>query len=93
MDSIVMQLFNGELYPFEKIVPDKTQYRTTAQLISKKMTELSKKLSEEEYGSVEEVYDLRCEMGIMEIEKSFTYGFHLAVKMMAEIFIEEKAVK
>ena len=86
-DSIIAQLYHGDVYPSEQIVPDSKEYKEASQDLRDGLDEISKMLlatsdSEQVSSTVDNLMSLiniRCGA---ECYDHFAYGFKLGVRMM-----------
>ncbi len=83
--SILKQLYDGEIYPAENILPKCEEYGKTEQEISGIMEQLKNKLSEDQ-SLLERLGFLENEMSTIYSFESFSYGFQLAMMLMIETF-------
>jgi hypothetical protein len=85
MKPILEELFYGQIYPFERIVPNDPGYRPLNQKISAIKQTLQEKLPAEDCQALEELLDLCCDSGVLESAASFRYGFKLGALIMLEV--------
>ena len=85
MKSILEELFYGQFFPFERIVPHDPGYRPLNQKISGLKQKLQERLPAEDYQTLKELLDLGCDSGLMETYASFEYGFKLGALLMLEV--------
>ncbi|GIO33611.1 MULTISPECIES: DUF6809 family protein [Paenibacillus] len=89
MESIIEELYYGNLNPEEQIVPTDPEYRA----INRKITELiegaKKRFSESDFAALEEILDLNGESNSILIRASFTQGFRMGALVMVEVFCGE----
>jgi len=86
MKSILKELFDGNVYPSELIVPKSSQYHETNQKISDEQDYFKGKLSEDDRKRLEELGNLYCQSTDIDSFESFSYGFKLGVMLMVEVF-------
>lgn len=86
MKTILEELYDGNIYPDELIIPKDPGYNPINQKISDMLEMWKKKLSEDDYKQFEMFMDLRCEASSMEVSASFIYGFKLGALIMIEVF-------
>ena len=76
--SIIMDLFDGSVYPYEQVVPHTEAYRKLRREIADLSRELQKELNSEEYGKVERYRDLLSDSfhleGVPTLGKDFAWG-------------------
>ena len=87
--GILEELYNGQVYPFEEIVPQDEAYRETNQKISEIREYFYENLSPEEREKFEEMNRLSREVAYMESYANFAYGFRLSALLMCDVFIGE----
>ena len=85
MKSILEELFYGQFFPFERIVPNDPGYRPLNQKISGLKQKLQERLPAEDYQTLKELLDLGCDSGLMETYASFEYGFKVGALIMLEV--------
>jgi hypothetical protein len=85
MRSILEELYYGQIYPFERIVPQDPEYRPLNQKISKIKETWQEKLAADDYESLEELLKLCCDSSVLEACASFGYGFKLGALTMLEV--------
>lgn len=86
MKTISEELYEGNIYPDERIVSKDPEYRPLNKKISDTIEMWKKKLSEDDYNQLEALLDLRSELSSMEASESFMYGFRLSALIMIEVF-------
>ncbi len=85
MKSILEELFYGQFFPFERIVPQDPGYRPLNRKESDIKQKLQAKLPAEDYQTLEELLNLSCDSSVMEAYASFEYGFKLGALLMLEM--------
>ena len=85
--SILEELYNGRVYPFEDIVPQDKTYRTANRKVCEIREYFSVSLSPEDKEKFEEMNQLLHESTCIEAYENFTYGFRLGVLMMCDVFM------
>lgn len=85
MKSILEELYNGRIYPAERIVPQDPEYRPINRKIGEEKEYLKKKLSEEDLNRLSELEDMYTKSTSIEESESFSYGFKLGSLLMIEI--------
>lgn len=82
---IMEALFNGELYPFEKVAPHSKEYSNSKKAITDLMNSFRSTMSEEDYAKLNELCStIHTALGI-EIFEQFKYGYALGTLMMKEV--------
>ena len=89
MKGILHELYNGELYPVEQIVPKSSAYRENGRRITEEMEGWKRRLSSDEYKQLEDLLDLRAQTNDMELAASFEHGFKLGASLMIEVLSEK----
>ena len=85
MKSILEELFYGQIFPFERIVPQDPGYRPLNQKISDIKKTLQERIAAEDYQALEGLLNLGCDSSVMEAYASFEYGFKLGALIMLEV--------
>ncbi|NJD02078.1 MAG: hypothetical protein FIA99_05665 [Ruminiclostridium sp.] len=85
MKTILEELFDGNIYPDELIIPKAPEYRFLNKKISDTIETLKEKLPENDYKQLEELLDLRSETSSQDATASFLYGFKLGANIMIEV--------
>ena len=82
---VMEKLFNGEIYPSEKIHPDSDKYKLANARVGEIVDHFLKKMDEEDKALIEElmtqVYDANSELNYA----NFKYGFSLGMKLATEV--------
>lgn len=85
MNNILEQLYNGEIYPSENIVPSNPQYRPLTLKISDEREALQSKLNAEDSERLEALGEMYVETSSMYGYENFLCGFKLGAFLMLEI--------
>lgn len=93
MNNILEQLFGGEIYPAEQIIPADPAYRPTSLKIGEERENLKKKLCEEDSERLEKLNDMHMEVCSMNCYAGFSYGLKLGVLLMFELFQENSGLE
>lgn len=88
MNSILDELYYGELNPEELIVPQDPEYRPLNRKIAELLDDCKKRFSEDDFKSIEYIMDLMGESNSMNSNASFNHGFRIGALMMIEVFRE-----
>ena len=83
---ILDKLFGGEFRPGEMAVPKNERYKELVDGVSNLQVKLRQELSEEQYAEVEKLHDGVSELGSIDAEEYFKYGFSSGVVLMIEIY-------
>ncbi|WP_019909538.1 DUF6809 family protein [Paenibacillus sp. HW567] len=85
MNSILEALYRGQFHPEEAIVPSHPEYRPLRRQIAAMTEQWKKRLSEEEFCELEELFDLCDRSDGMHIEAAFLHGLKLGSSIMIEV--------
>lgn len=86
MESILTDLFNGKIAPFENLTPNDPEFPSLKQKYLEEKAYFNSKLSEDDlirHDNLDEMDDI---ISNMENTEAFIRGFRLASKIMAEVF-------
>lgn len=83
---ILEEIYNGQIYPAENVVPRSERYRKASSEISRIMTCFEEKLNKEDYALLETLCDSYADETSETGEEHFKYGFAMGVLLMCEIF-------
>ena len=90
MRSSLERLYEGELYPAEKIVSTDPKYPLLEREIHKVQKDLHVLLNEDGRKQLEHLGKLYMEENTMDCYAGFRHGFQLGARLMCEIFIREE---
>ena len=86
-DSILKQLYNGQIYPPEQYHLQKSKTLSEYyQTLSSELAGLDPSLPDK----LEELFILKNSLSSTEVEEMYIEGFRLGVKLMAEVFTDKK---
>jgi hypothetical protein len=85
MKSILEALYAGRIAPFETIFPKNPEYLQLGRKITTNTAEWRKKLSEDDYQSLDALLELCGEIRTLESGATFDYGFRLGAMLMLEV--------
>ena len=85
MQSILAQLYNGNILPYEEIQPTE-EIRKASSIVNKLEEEFKKTLTEQQLKEFEQFTHEDMYVTILTTTQTFTEGFKLATKIMIEIF-------
>lgn len=85
-DSILHDLYNGKIYPFENIYCSTPEYHKVNGMLADEKERFLKNLSESDRELFKKIEDLHCESFGMYSYENFVHGFRLGVKLMSEAF-------
>lgn len=89
MRSILERLYEGELYPAEKIVSTDPRYPQLEREIQEVQNDLRVHLDEDGQKQLEHLDKLYREENTMDCYAGFRYGFQLGAQLMCELLIRE----
>ncbi|MEE0421316.1 MAG: hypothetical protein UDG86_14870 [Lachnospiraceae bacterium] len=89
MKSIIEELYNGDLYPGERYKSIHRRYYQNKEEAFRGYEAFSKKLDEERAEEFKAIMDRHLEVLTLEMEKNFSDGFRLGVRLMCEVFMQE----
>lgn len=84
-DSILYDLYEGEIYPSEKIAPTAPGYRSLLEKISNERKALQEKLNAEDGERLEALGEMYVDSSSMYGFENFSYGFKLGARLMLEM--------
>lgn len=85
MNKILEQLYNGEIYPSENIVPTNPEYRPLTRKISDEREALQTKFNAEDNERLESLGEMYIETSAMYGYENFLCGFKMGALLMLEI--------
>lgn len=89
MKNILIDLYYGQISPWESTAPRAPGYRRAWDRVTKLEQSLLSRLDPEEQKLYEKIERERATPVEMEREETFVEGFRLGVSIMAEAFIKE----
>lgn len=88
--NILQQLFHGEIYPFEQVVPTDPDYTVKGHAYERYMDQIREFLGEEEAKHMD---NLKADIHVMELESLFACGFRLGLFLMMDLrSMEDKTI-
>lgn len=93
MNSILEQLYSGEIYPAEQIVPADADYRPVSGQIADGREYLKTKLSAEDSDRLEKLNDDYLSVCSMNCYAGFSYGLKLGATLLMELMGEREEIK
>lgn len=84
-ESILHELYFGNITPWERSYVRTREYTALAKKIDSIIMDLQKLLSPEEYGKFEEIQNLRAQVAAIEDTDLFKYSFCLGALLMMEV--------
>ena len=82
--SLLQQLYDGEVYPAEQIVPKGTQYRELSRKLGEEKQYIGEQLSASDRERLEKIQNLSGEIASLYGYENFFHGFRLGVGLMME---------
>lgn len=86
MEDILRQLYHGELYPDEAIMPSNPNYQKIQDKINDDYEYLKEKMSIEDVKRFDGLKNQMHDISAMEGYENFAYGFRVGVALMLEVF-------
>lgn len=83
---VLDDLYCGNIYPAEQVVPHEKEYRKLHRHTGELLTELEEKLSKEQMKLVNQFHTHIIDVHCMELEAQFQYGFSLGMMLMKEVY-------
>lgn len=83
-ETLLKQLYNGEIYPSETINCKAPEYRELSHKISDETEYFKKTLSPEDWSRLEQLDDMIHDRSAAYSYENFSYGFRLGVGLMIE---------
>ena len=83
---VLDDLYCGNIYPAEQVVPHEKEYRKLHRHTGELLTELEEKLSKEQMELVNQFHTHVIDVHCMELEAQFQYGFSLGMMLMKEVY-------
>ncbi|MFB5676940.1 DUF6809 family protein [Paenibacillus terreus] len=87
MGSILEALYQGRLQPDEAIMPVHPEYRALNRNIASLMEQWKKRLGEEAFRELEDLFDLSAQSSGMHAEAAFYHGFNLGATLLVEVMM------
>ena len=87
MESIIAELFYGDITPSERSYCKTGEYAHILQLVTRNEEKLTETLSEAQKETFEKFKDGTSELSSMPEVTAFTIGFKLGLRLTAEAFI------
>lgn len=89
MESIIEQLFNGEIDSFENFCRTDEYVNTTSEVI-KVEREFLELINQEQREVYERLLDIKSERSVIESKIHFVYGFKIGFKLAFELYGEKE---
>lgn len=83
---VLDDLYCGNIYPAEQVVPHEKEYRKLHRHTGELLTELEEKLSKEQMELVNQFHTHVIDVHCMELGAHFQYGFSLGLMLMKEVY-------
>ena len=84
-NTIIRQLFFGELHPWERFVPNDSDLRKASNRVGQLVEEWKEHLSSEDVERLDEIVDTLYQYSSYLEADAFESGFRLGAKMMIDI--------
>lgn len=85
--TLLQQLYDGEIYPAEQIVPKNPQYRELCRKLGAEKQYLRERLSASDQERFDEIGNMHLEIASLCGYEDFAYGFRLGVGLMIEALV------
>ncbi|GMQ63223.1 DUF6809 family protein [Vallitalea maricola] len=92
MESIIEQLFNGEIDSFENFCRTDEYIKATSEVI-KVESEFLELINQEQRDIYERLLDIKSERSVIGSKIHFVYGFKIGFKLAFELCSENKTTK
>ncbi len=86
MNSILEQLYNGEIYPYSKFQTTIEQFKADRSRAFERYSAFEEKLPEDLLPEFEQLIDAYFDLLPFELEQNFIDGFRIGTRLMAEVF-------
>lgn len=87
-ETLLKQLYNGEIYPSETINCKAPEYRELSHKISDETEYFKATLSPEDWSRLEQLDDMIHDRSAAYSYENFLYGFRLGVGLMIEVLTD-----
>jgi len=87
--SLLRQLYDGEFYPSEQIVPGDPDYVSISHKVGDEIDYIASRLVDEDKARFEALVDLMGEMEAKSECGNFAYGLRTGILLMMELFFYE----
>ena len=91
MKPTIQMLFDGEIYPWEQVVPDTEEYKENQRWRTKTSEKFEKQIREISTELIDRYEDIKYYQSVMraiEMEEMFSYGFSLGLRIAAESLLD-----
>ncbi len=92
MKTLLEELYNGNVFPNELIVPRDPEYTRLNAKISEAIETWREKLSADDFKRLDSLIDLVGESGYLVETDTFIYGFRLGAGIMLEVMAEKDSL-
>ena len=83
-NSILRQLYDGEIYPFENIGDDSPELQRINDMLADEKVKFMKSLSDSQLEDFQKIGDLQDESAVAYGYENFVYGYKLGVALLIE---------
>lgn len=87
--TLLQQLYDGDIYPAENILPKNPRYNELCREIGIKADDFKERLASEERAVFEQIKEMEEQIGILFSFENFSYGFRLGVMFMTDTFMSD----
>lgn len=87
--SLLQQLYDGDIYPAENILPKDPRYKELCREIGVKADDFKEKLSLEDKAVFEQIKEIEEQISVLFSFENFSYGFRLGVMFMTDTFMSD----
>ena len=88
MESVIEQLFNGEIDSFENFTRT-DEYEKCSSEVIKEENEFLKQISQEQRQIYDKLLNNKAQCSVIETKIHFVYGFKTGFKLAAELYDED----
>ena len=86
MKSIITQLFKGEVYPGETILPQSQEYDVAKDEKARLLEKLEATLSKEQVQLLSDMLDVDADACLLQFEAYYAEGVRFGIQLMRELF-------
>lgn len=87
--ALLQQLYDGDIYPAENILPKDPRYKELCREIGIKADDFKERLASEERAAFEQIKEMEEQIGVLFSFENFSYGFRLGVMFMTDTFMSD----
>ena len=86
MNSILEDLFNGKIFPYDNLIPKDPGFPELAKNINNTENYLRSLLSDMDKATIEKLIIMRDDLSTMENLETFSRGFRLAFMLVVDVY-------